>query len=120
MDPSSWVEQQLVPTMVAHGCFGDRNKQLVEITKCKVVYKATGEDHLTSTVLFINLELKFERQAPQAYSLFVKVTPEVSIYWNNLIRMFCFITRFICTRMYPFRGGVPKESPGVFTGGDIR
>jgi hypothetical protein len=45
-----------------------------------VVYKATGDDHYTSNILFINLELKFERQAPQAYSLLVKVTSEDPIY----------------------------------------
>jgi len=52
----------------------------VETTKCKVVYKATGDDHLTSTILLINLELKFEHQAPQEYSLLVKLTPEDPIY----------------------------------------
>ena len=76
MDPSSWVEQQLVPTMIAYGSFGNRSKQSVETTKCKVTHKATGDDHFTSNILFINLELKFEHQAPQAYSLFVKVPPE--------------------------------------------
>ena len=45
-----------------------------------MVYKATGDEHYTSTVLFIDLELKMERQAPQAYSLLVKITSEEAIY----------------------------------------
>jgi thiamine kinase-like enzyme len=80
MDPSSWVEQQLVPTMVDHGSFGDRSKQRLETTKCKVTHTDTGDDHYTSTVLLINLQIKFEHQATKAYSLFVKVTPEDPIY----------------------------------------
>jgi len=84
MDPSSWVEQQLVPNMVAHGCFGDRSKHRVETTKCKVVYKETGDDHYASTVLFVNLEIKFEHQAAQAYSLLVKVSPEDPVYRKYL------------------------------------
>jgi hypothetical protein len=82
MDPSSWVEQQLVPTMVAHGSFGNKSSQRVETKTCKVVHKAAGDDHFTSTVSFINLELEFEHQAPQAYSLLVKVSPEDPIYRN--------------------------------------
>jgi hypothetical protein len=84
MDPSSWVEQQLVPTMVAHASFGDRSKQRLETTKCKVKHTETGDDHFTSTILYINLELKFEHQAPQAYSLLVKLSPEDPILWNYL------------------------------------
>jgi hypothetical protein len=80
MDPSSWVEQQLVPTMVAHGSFGDMSKQRLETTKCKVKHTDTGDDHFTSVILFITLEIKFEHQAQQAYSLVVKVTPEDPIY----------------------------------------
>jgi hypothetical protein len=80
MDPSSWVEQQLVPTMVARGCFGDRSKQRVEITKCKVIPAETGDDHFTSNVIFVNVELKFEHEAPQTYNLLVKVTSEDAIY----------------------------------------
>jgi len=80
MDPSSWVEQQLAPTMVARGSFGNTSNHRVETTKCKGVYKATGDDHYASTVLFINLELTFEHQATQAYSLLVKVSPEDPIY----------------------------------------
>jgi hypothetical protein len=64
IDPSSWVEQQLVPTMVTHGSFGDRSKQRLETRNCKVVFKETGDDYYTSTVQFINMELKFEHQAP--------------------------------------------------------
>ena len=104
MDPSSWVEQQLVPIMVANGSFGDRSKQLVETTKCKVVYKTTGEDHYSSTILFINVELKFEHQATQAYSLLVKVTPEDTIYqkyfdmvalFHNEIHMYTVVIPFV-------------------------
>ena len=55
MDPSSWVEQQLVLTMVARGSFGHKSGHRVEITKCKGVYKATGDGHYTvlSSVLFV-------------------------------------------------------------------
>ena len=66
--------------MVTHGSFGDRSKQRVETRNCKVVFKETGDDYCTSTVQFINMELNFEHQAPQAYSLLVKVTPEDPIY----------------------------------------
>jgi hypothetical protein len=104
MDPSPWVEQQLVPTMEAHGSFGDRSKQRVETTKCKVVNKTTSDDHLTSTVLFINLELNFEHQALQAYNLFVKVTPEDTIHreffdtcvlFHNEIHMYTEVIPFV-------------------------
>ena len=104
MDPSSWVEQQLVPTMAANGNFGDRSKQSLEITKCKVVYKETGDDHFTCTVLFISLEVKFEHQAPQAYSLLVKVSPEDPIYreyfdtdvlFHNEIHMYTEVIPFV-------------------------
>jgi hypothetical protein len=50
--------------MVAHGSFGNRSSHHVEATKCKVVYKAKGDDHYISTILFINLKIKFENQAP--------------------------------------------------------
>ena len=80
MEPSSWVEQQLILTMVARGSFGNKSSHRVETTKCKGVYKATGDYHYTSTVLFIDLELKFEHQTTEAYSLLVKVTPENPIY----------------------------------------
>ena len=80
MDPSSWVEQQLVPKLVAHGCFGNKSGHRVETTKCKVVYKATGDDYFTSNIFFINLEFKFELQAPQEYSMFVKGAPEDPIF----------------------------------------
>ena len=104
MDASSWIEQQLVPTMVAHGSFGDRSEQRVETTKCKVVYKATGDDHLTSTILVINLELNFEHQALQAYNLLVKLTPEDTIYreffdtgvlFHNEIHMYTEVIPFV-------------------------
>jgi len=62
---SSWVEQQLVPNMVTHGSFGKKSGHRVETTKYKVVYKATGDDHSISIVLFINLELTIEHQATQ-------------------------------------------------------
>jgi hypothetical protein len=84
MDPSSWVEQQLVPTMVAHGSFGERSKQRVETIKCKVTHTDTGGDHFTSVILFINLELKFEHQASETYRVFVKTSPEDPIYRNFL------------------------------------
>ena len=29
MDPSSWVEQQLVPTLVARGSFGNKNRRRI-------------------------------------------------------------------------------------------
>jgi hypothetical protein len=80
MDPLPWVEQQLVPTMVAHGSFGDRRKQRLKTTKCKVTHIDTGDDHFKCTMLFINLEIKVEHQAPQAYSLLVKLSPEDPIY----------------------------------------
>jgi len=76
----------------------------VEATKCKVVYKETGDDHLTSTILFINLELQFERQAPQAYSLLVKLTSEEPIYreffdsdvlFHNEIHMYTEVIPFV-------------------------
>jgi hypothetical protein len=104
MDASSWVEQQLVPNMVAHGSFGDRSKQLLETAKCKVTHTDTGDDHFTSTILFINLELKFEHQAPQAYSLLVKLTPEDPIYgeffdmdvlFHNEIHMYTEVIPFV-------------------------
>jgi len=80
MDPSSWVEQQLVPYIVAHGSFGNKSGHRVETTKCKVTRTGTGDDHFTSDIIFINLELKFELQTPQAYSLLVKVTSEDPIF----------------------------------------
>ncbi|GFG31622.1 hypothetical protein Cfor_03200 [Coptotermes formosanus] len=80
MDGALWIQQKLVPTMVAHGSFGKGSKQLVETTKCNVVYKAAGDDHFTSTILFINLELTFENQEPEVHSLLVKVSPEHPIY----------------------------------------
>ena len=101
MDPSSWVEQQLVPTMVARGSFGNKSGHRVETTKSKGVCKATGDGHYTSTVLFMNLELTFAHQAPQTYSLFVKLSPEDPIYrkyfdtdirFHNEIHMY---TKFI-------------------------
>ena len=104
MDPSSWVEQHLVPTMVANGCFGDRSKQQLETTKCKVKLTETGDDHFTSTIIFINVELKFEHQATQAYSLLVKITPEDSIYreyfdtdvlFHNEIHMYTEVIPFV-------------------------
>jgi hypothetical protein len=69
-----------------------------------VVYKTTGEDHYTSTVLFINLELKFEHQTTQAYNLLVKVTPEDSLYgkyfdtdslFHNEIHMYTEVIPFV-------------------------
>jgi hypothetical protein len=119
MDPSSWVEQQLVPTMVVHGSFGERSKQRVETTKCKVTHKDTGDDHLTSTILFIDLELMFEHQAPQAYSLLVKVSPEDPIYrrffdtdilFHNESHMYTevipFVEEFLRKRQTDLRGEI--------------
>ena len=80
MDPSSWVEQQLVPTMLARGSFGNKSSHREESRKCNVTQTDTGDDHFTSNIIFINLELKFEHQATQAYSLLVKVTSEDPIY----------------------------------------
>ena len=80
MDPSSWIEQQLVPTMVAHGSFGDRSKQRLETTKFKVTQKYKGDDHFISTIKYMNLEIKFEHQAPQSYSLLLKLWPEDPIF----------------------------------------
>jgi len=104
MEPASWVEQQLVPTMVAHGSFGDRSKQRLETTKCEVVYKATGHDYYISTILFINLEIKFEHQATQAYSLLMKVSPEdpilrkfydTDVLFHNEIHMYKDVIPFV-------------------------
>ena len=80
MDTSSWVKQQLVLSMVANGSFGDRSKQRLETAKCKVKHTDTGDDHFTCTIQSINLELKFEHQAPQAYNLLVKISPEDPVY----------------------------------------
>ena len=135
MEPASWVEQHLVPTMVAHGNFGDRSKQRLETTKCRVVYKATGDDHYTSTILFTNLELKFERQAPQAYSLLVKVTSKDPIYrkyfdsdvlFHNEILMYTevipFVEEFLRKRQVDLMGEIfPKyyyaEIGATYAGG---
>jgi len=135
MEPASWVEQQLVPTMVAHGNFGDRSKQRLETTKCEVVYKATGDDHYTSTILFTNLELKFERQAPQAYSLLLKVTSKDPIYrkyfdsdvlFHNEILMYTevipFVEEFLRKRQVDLMGEIfPKyyyaEIGATYAGG---
>ena len=104
MDPSSWVEQQLVPKMVAHGSFGNNSGHRVETTKCKVTRTGTGDDHFTSNIIFINLELKFELQAPQAYSILVKITPEEPIYgkyfdtdvlFHNEIHMYTVVIPFV-------------------------
>ena len=104
MDPSSWVEQQLVPTLVALGSFGNKSGHRVETTKCDVVYNGTGGCHKTSTALSINLELKFEHQAPQTYSLFVKPSPEDPIYrkyfhtdvlFRNEIHMYTEVIPFV-------------------------
>jgi len=135
MDPSSWVEQQLVPTMVGHGSFGDRSKQRLETTKCKVKHTDTGDDHFTSTILFINLELKFEHQATQAYSLLVKLPPEDPIYrkymdtdvlFHNEIHMYTdiipFVGEFLRKRMTDLLGEIfaicyYAESGAAFVGG---
>jgi hypothetical protein len=102
MDPSSWVEQQLVPTMVAHGSFGDRRSHRVETTKCEEVYKATVERHYTSILIFIKLEIKFEHQATQAYRLFVKVTPEDPIY-----RKYLYIDALFHNEIHMYREVIP-------------
>jgi len=135
MDPSSWMEQQLVPTMVAHRSFGDRSKQRLEITKCKVKYTETGDDHFTSTILLINLELKFEHQVPQTYSLLVKLSPDDPILRNYLdtnvlfhkeIHMYTevipFVEEFLRKRMTDLLGEIfPKcyyaESGAACVGG---
>ena len=135
MDTSSWVEQQLVPTMVAHGSFGDRSKQRLETTKCKVTHTDTGDDHLTCPILFINVEIKFELQAPQAYSLLVKLSPEDPIYrkymdtdvlFHNEIRMYTevipFVEEFLRNRMTDLLGEIfakcyYAESGAAFVGG---
>ena len=135
MDPSSWMEQQLVPTMVAHGSFGDRSEQRVETTKCKVVNKIAGDDHFTTTVLFINMEIKFEHQATQTYNLLMKLTPEDPIYWkyfdtgsvfHNEIHMYTevipFMEEFLRKRRVDLLGEIfPKcyyaECGATFVGG---
>jgi len=135
MDPSSWIEQQLVPTMVAHGSFGDRSKQRLETAKCKVKYTETGDDHFTSTILLINLELKFEHQVPQTYSLLVKLTPEdpilrnyldTNVLFHNEIHMYTevipFVEEFLRKRMTDLLGEIfPKcyyaESGAAYVGG---
>jgi len=104
MDPSSWIEQQLVPYIVAHGSFGNKSGHRVETTKCKVVNKATDDDHYMSNVLFINLELTFEQQATHAYSFLVKLSPEDPIYrkyfdtdalFHNEIHMYAEVIPFM-------------------------
>ena len=104
MDPLSCAEQQLVPNVVAHGSFGDRSKQRLETTKCKVTHTDTGDDHFTCTVLFINVEVKFELQAPQAYSLLVKLSQEDPIFrkyfdtdvlFHNEIHMYMDVIPFV-------------------------
>jgi hypothetical protein len=103
MDPSSWVEQQLLPTMVAHGRFGDRSKQRLENTKCKVTQTDTGYDHFISTIQYMNLEIEFEHQAPQAYSLLVKLSPEDPIFLNYFDTDFLFHNEIIMyTEIIPF------------------
>ena len=76
----------------------------METTKCKVVYKATGDDHYTSNIIIINLELKFEHQTTQAYRLLVKVTSEDPIYrkyfdtdvlFHNEIQMYTEVIPFV-------------------------
>jgi hypothetical protein len=68
------------------------------------VHRATGNDKLTSTVSFINLELEFENQAPQVYSLLVKVSTEDPIYrdyvdaevlFHNEIHMYTEVIPFL-------------------------
>jgi hypothetical protein len=84
-----------------------------------VVDTATGDYHSISTILFINLELKFEHQAPQAYCLLVKLTPEDPVYRNfcdtdvlfhNEIHMYTevipFVEEFLRKRQTDLLGGI--------------
>ena len=119
MDSTSWVEQQLVPTMVAHGSFGDMSKQRVETIKCKVTQRVTGDDHFQSNIHFINVEIKFENQAPNAYSLLVKASPEdpthryyfdTDVLFHNEIHMytevFPFVEEFLRERQADLQGEI--------------
>jgi len=99
MEPSSCVEQQLVPTVVACGNFGNISRHRVETTKYKVIQRGTGDVHFTSNINFINLKIKFELQATQAYSLLVKVTPEDPLYMRVLYIYMHYYTQQYHTRI---------------------
>ena len=121
MDPSSWVEQQLVPTMVAHGSFGNKRGHRVETTKCKGIYKATIDGHYTSTILLINLKLTFEHQATHAYSLFVKLSPEDPIYRKYFDTDALFRNEILMyTEVIPFMEEFLRKRQADLVGGDIR
>ncbi|PNF34666.1 hypothetical protein B7P43_G05471 [Cryptotermes secundus] len=80
MERAAWVKEQLVPAMLARGSFDNWSKHRLETTKCHVVHKGGGGDHFTSTIFFINLELKFEHQTPKVYHMLLKISPEDPIY----------------------------------------
>jgi hypothetical protein len=94
MQRTVWVKDQIVPAMLAHGSFGNRGKHSLKIT----VHKGIDVDHFTSTIFFINLELKFEHQTLKVYHMLLKISREDLIYRSMYMRMFSSITRLSCTR----------------------
>ncbi|GFG31624.1 hypothetical protein Cfor_03201 [Coptotermes formosanus] len=63
MDPSLWVEHKLVPTMIAHGSFGNSGQQRVETTKCKVTYKETVSPEDPLYRKFMHTDAVFHNEA---------------------------------------------------------
>ncbi|KAJ4448876.1 hypothetical protein ANN_00267 [Periplaneta americana] len=71
MDQAAWITDKLVPIIVQHGSFNNRNKGRTDIISCEVTPKK-NEDHYMSNAFFINVLLKFEADSPERYYMMIK------------------------------------------------
>ncbi|KAJ4448874.1 hypothetical protein ANN_00265 [Periplaneta americana] len=75
MDQAARIPDKLVPIIVQHGNFNNRNKGRTEIISCEVTPKKK-EDHFTSNNFFISVWLKFEENPPEKLHMLIKLPPE--------------------------------------------
>ncbi|KAJ4448877.1 hypothetical protein ANN_00268 [Periplaneta americana] len=75
MDQAARITDKIVPIILQHGSFKNRNKGRTEITICEVTPKEK-EDHYMSNVFFINVLLKFEADSPERYYMVIKLPQE--------------------------------------------